>query len=72
VYEWCWDWYQSDYYDTSSTTDPVGPASGSSGRVRRGGAALGSALGCRCAQRPGGHPHYTYGYVGFRLVRAVE
>ncbi len=36
VWEWCRDWYGSDYYKTSPRKDPEGPATGSS-RVMRGG-----------------------------------
>jgi formylglycine-generating enzyme len=36
VWEWCWDWYASDYYASSPAEDPRGPASGSD-RVVRGG-----------------------------------
>jgi formylglycine-generating enzyme required for sulfatase activity len=36
VREWVNDWYQSNYYGSSPTDDPTGPASGSS-RVVRGG-----------------------------------
>ena len=34
VWEWCWDWYSSDYYSVSPETDPRGPAEDS----REGGA----------------------------------
>lgn len=36
VWEWVQDWYGADYYASSSSTDPPGPASGTS-RVLRGG-----------------------------------
>lgn len=36
VWEWCWDWYQSDFYINGSTNNPGGPPAGTS-RVRRGG-----------------------------------
>jgi hypothetical protein len=35
VYEWCQDWYGSDYYSNSPTKNPSGPGTGSS-RVLRG------------------------------------
>ena len=36
VGEWCWDWYDSDYYSSSPGANPMGPSSGSS-HMRRGG-----------------------------------
>jgi len=36
VWEWCQDWYDSDYYGNSPGKDPQGPNSGSN-RVIRGG-----------------------------------
>jgi len=36
VWEWCSDWYDSNYYVTSSKSNPAGPSSGST-RVLRGG-----------------------------------
>ena len=66
VLEWCKDWYSSSYtsYDTNN---PTGPSSGSY-RVSRGGSWIGSATGCRVADRssssPGGR---DYG-LGFRVV----
>ncbi|NJL71438.1 MAG: formylglycine-generating enzyme family protein [Candidatus Competibacteraceae bacterium] len=35
VYEWCSDYYQSDYYSVSPAMDPQGPVSGTE-RVLRG------------------------------------
>jgi formylglycine-generating enzyme required for sulfatase activity len=36
VGEWCWDWYDKDYYNTSPADDPQGAATGNH-RVNRGG-----------------------------------
>ena len=36
VLEWCQDWYGRDYYSSSPSSNPTGPASGSY-RVQRGG-----------------------------------
>ena len=36
VWEWCWDWYDSDYYASSPSRNPRGPSSGAD-RVLRGG-----------------------------------
>jgi formylglycine-generating enzyme required for sulfatase activity len=31
VWEWCWDWYDREYYGTSPATNPHGPQTGSRG-----------------------------------------
>ncbi|MDO4425526.1 MAG: SUMF1/EgtB/PvdO family nonheme iron enzyme [Planctomycetia bacterium] len=68
VWEWCSDWYVSDYYTESPTSDPTGPDSGSF-RVLRGGSWI-DAVGCRSANRYGYVPGYRYDYLGFRIVLA--
>ncbi len=50
VYEWCQDWYASDYYSSSPTNNPTGPSSGSN-RVDRGGGWGSEAGYCRVAFR---------------------
>ena len=71
VYEWCWDWYDSSGYP-SSTEDPAGPDTGSK-RVLRGGSWSSSASGCTASYR---YDYYypcsrSYSY-GFRLVRSAQ
>jgi formylglycine-generating enzyme required for sulfatase activity len=70
VWEWCWDWFGP--YDSSSQTDPRGPATGST-RVFRGSGWRGHADGARCSARrndlPGGAGSYFDGSLGFRVVR---
>ncbi|MCL2155795.1 MAG: formylglycine-generating enzyme family protein [Leptospirales bacterium] len=69
VWEWCWDWYSSSYYDTSSSlSDPVGPVSGSY-RVLRGGYWSADASYLRSASRSSGAPGSRSLYLGFRVVR---
>jgi formylglycine-generating enzyme required for sulfatase activity len=67
VWEWCNDWYDSNYYNTSPYDNPQGPASGTY-RVLRGGGWYGNAYISRVANRnyrnPDGRSH-TY---GFRIV----
>lgn len=67
VREWCWDWYSSTYYSTSSGTDPRGPTAGSL-RVARGGGWHFNALNCRTAGRNYDTPTYRDGNLGFRSV----
>ncbi len=69
VWEWCSDWYGSDYYANSPQTNPKGPSSGS-GRVLRGGSWNGSASNCRVSDRGSNRPDLrNYINSGFRLVR---
>ncbi len=67
VWEWCWDWYLSNYYRSSPGTDPRGPASGSD-RVRRGGGWYYYAWRCRTAYRYDGFPTLRNSYLGFRCA----
>ena len=69
VWEWCNDWYDSDYYSSSSSTNnPQGPSSGSS-RVLRGGSWSSDTYYVRSANRNGYNPYYSYSDIGFRCVR---
>lgn len=68
VWEWCSDWYASDYYDNSPSRNPQGPSSGDY-RVIRGGSWNGDPQGCRAASRGHGEPTLRYNFVGFRLAR---
>ena len=67
VYEWCSDWYGSNYYSSSPQNNPKGPGSGSD-RVLRGGSWSNYEQNCRSAYRrscvPG--PHDTC--YGLRLA----
>jgi formylglycine-generating enzyme len=69
VYEWCSDWYDRDFYKTSTgvTVNPTGPTTGSS-RVLRGGSWSLNAQSCRSANRDNDSPTDRDGDVGFRLV----
>jgi formylglycine-generating enzyme required for sulfatase activity len=68
VWEWCNDWYGSDYYKNSTDKNPIGPAGGTY-RVLRGGGCYNSADGIRCAFRFSGDPSYRGYVVGFRLCQ---
>ncbi|MCR9051047.1 MAG: formylglycine-generating enzyme family protein [Phaeodactylibacter xiamenensis] len=71
VWEWCWDWYDSDYYKNSPSRNPRGPSTGSY-RVQRGGSWRGEPARLRCAFRLGGTPGYSSLFIGFRLSRTAE
>lgn len=68
VWEWCWDWYDSDYYSESPTNNPTGPSSGSY-RVLRGGGWHSNAGYCRAATRSHINPTIGSTYSGFRFLR---
>ena len=66
VYEWCADWYEEDYYQTSPEVDPQGPVSVPF-RVLRGGSWDGDAWLCRLSHRDWNDPvNGGYG-CGLRL-----
>ncbi|MCF7912546.1 MAG: formylglycine-generating enzyme family protein [Candidatus Cloacimonetes bacterium] len=71
VWEWCWDWYDADYYITFPDDNPKGPGSGSN-RVLRGGSWYIIASYCRVANRYDYSPSNTPNYLGFRLVRSSK
>lgn len=67
VYEWCNDWYASDYYKNSPSNNPQGPSSGSD-RVLRGGSWLDFASNCCVANRYIYAPDGSYINDGLRLA----
>ena len=68
VLEWCQDWYASNYYSKSPSTNPKGPTTGSN-RVVRGGGWYGNAGRCRVSCRLNFTPGAYYGGLGFRLAQ---
>ena len=70
VWEWGWDWYESDY-PRSHVVNPKGPEAGSS-RVLRGGSWYYYAQSVRSANRGSWGPDGRYYDVGFRLVRTPK
>ena len=71
VVEWCNDWYDSGYYDTSPYNNPTGPAGGYY-RIARSGGWVNSAISSRVANRGRGNPDYLYYEVGFRVVLGLN
>ena len=65
VKEWCSDWYGS--YQSSTQTNPTGPASGSY-RVLRGGDFFNDPDNCRVSYRGRGLPDDRYSNNGLRLA----
>ena len=71
VWEWCRDWYGSDYYGSSPSKDPVGPSTGSV-RVIRGGSWRLFARHVRAAGRSWIDPGVRDSLLGFRPVRSIR
>jgi sulfatase modifying factor 1 len=72
VWEWMADWYQSDYYSVSPSSNPPGPASGRS-RVVRGSAWNIDTIFLRSATRLSNlsYPYIRLYNVGFRCARTL-
>ncbi len=71
VWEWCLDWYDSDYYqkcaDMGVVKNPVNIEEGSF-RVLRGGSWYNNAYYCRVAHRAYYYPYLSGDYYGFRYA----
>jgi sulfatase modifying factor 1 len=70
VWEWCLDWYDGKYYDSSSDRNPQGPASGNY-RTLRGGGWNGSASNSRVANRSYNSPTISNNQLGFRICLPI-
>ena len=71
AWEWCNDWYDSNYYDESPYDNPQGPAF-SVLRIVRGGSWYSSARECRVASRVYDVPGSGGFAMGFRIVLNLE
>jgi len=70
VWEWCYDWWDEDYYSEGDQINPIGPDS-SVHRAIRGGCWGYLYFGCRVAFRGARNPMGRSEEVGFRLVRTL-
>jgi formylglycine-generating enzyme required for sulfatase activity len=68
LWEWCQDWYDPGYYAVSPTSNPAGPATGTT-RVLRGGAWDVHGDSCDVAGRSIADPAVRGQVVGFRVCR---
>ncbi|MBT3877972.1 MAG: SUMF1/EgtB/PvdO family nonheme iron enzyme [Candidatus Scalindua sp.] len=69
VWEWCSDWYDKKYYETSPSKDPQGPSDGKN-RVLRGGGWRSKDKGLRTTDRNYFVPtSKKFSDIGFRLAR---
>jgi formylglycine-generating enzyme len=69
MWEWCWDWYDGNYYASSPSSDPRGPSSGPH-RISRGGSWGYNANGARTADRGYYDPGVRDTVLGFRCARS--
>ena len=70
VWEWCQDWFNSNYYANSPQNNPQGPSSGVI-RVLRGGSWFNGPGGCRVSYHDGDLPDWRGDYGGLRLSLPV-
>jgi formylglycine-generating enzyme len=66
AWEWCWDWYEPEYYFEAPGSDPKGPVTGSR-HVLRGGSCADGATYARSANRS--YQSANFINCGFRLAR---
>lgn len=69
VWEWCWDWFDENYYNTSPEKDPTGPKTGTI-HVLRGGSFLDGPTYCRTTNRS--YPYSDFKLCGFRIARTKK
>jgi formylglycine-generating enzyme required for sulfatase activity len=67
VSEWCRDWYQPDYYATSSLQNPMGPPRGND-KVYRGGSWADNSTYAQTTIRRKADPNLPTDDIGFRIV----
>ena len=67
VWEWCWDWYDKNYYGSSPERNPAGPATGTA-RVMRGGSWLLNGNNTRSGFRLRLNPANKNNNIGFRCA----
>jgi formylglycine-generating enzyme required for sulfatase activity len=67
VHEWCFDWYDANYYAASPERNPRGPVKGSR-RASRGGSWRHHIKVTRTAARSSIPPEFKYADYGFRLA----
>jgi iron(II)-dependent oxidoreductase len=75
VWEWCWDWYDENYYKNAADKNPEGPEYGD-WKVLRGGSWDSRPENLRCFCRNLIEPitidAYMGAYVGFRVAKTMS
>jgi hypothetical protein len=70
VFEWCWDWHNTDYYASSPTMNPLGPNGPLVDRVERGGAYTHGPQYARISDRNRRDtPDTVMAFTGLRLAK---
>jgi formylglycine-generating enzyme len=73
VSEWCYDWYEEDYYTDSPEKNPMGPETGLFiYRVTRGGSWTDPFSFSRVTFRNAATIPYRFPSIGFRVVKVTE
>ena len=70
VWEWCWDWYNKDYYKIEKGDNPKGPEMGERKCVR-GGSWDSQVNYLRPANRISTPPNKTHEFYGFRVAKTI-
>ena len=70
VWEWCWDWYNKDFYKLEKGDNPKGPEMGERRSVR-GGSWDSHPNYVRPANRISTEPNKTHEFYGFRVARTI-
>jgi formylglycine-generating enzyme len=71
IWQWCQDYFESDFFAHGPETDPQGPATWTN-RVMRGGAYSGPPELCRTNLRNSTAPDRRMANIGFRVVMTLE
>lgn len=75
MWEWCGDWYASDYYELCQAKgiveNPIGPEDKRNYRVLRGGSWYSDDYFLRVANRFRGIPDFQVNFIGFRPARTL-
>lgn len=69
--EWCWDYYNKNYYKYSEYKNPSGPTRGRA-RILRGGSWIFNSIFAKTSYRLSDNPDTKNYHYGFRLVRKVN
>jgi formylglycine-generating enzyme required for sulfatase activity len=69
IWEWCWDWYDKEYYKNSPANNPKGAASGKQRSYRGGGGPGGRIMWLRSTERYSLEPTYKSFDMGLRIVK---